>query len=232
MKKSLLIFLTVFLALVMGLNAFADLGSFVNSPSNNKAPVLMSVKRLSEDCTAELIITAYADRDTLPEDARLVIEQAYADIVGTNDITALNSDLAALAESKNIAASDLAVSDLFDISYYGCEKHDHDKHLGFDIAVSAETLEKFVGFMHFHNGEWELVKNAKVEEVDGTAHLYFTVEELSPFAIIVNTNNEVIPPKTGDSSGSTALYVILMIAAASVLVFVVIKRRKASQIEK
>ena len=228
MKKTLLIIFTILLALVMCLSALADSGSFIGSPSNNQAPVLISAK----DSTGKiigLIITSYSDRKTLPDDICDQMETAYDDIIGTDDITTLSESLAEYVAEHGILSSELAVSDLFDINYDDFEDHGSQE---IDIVVSAETLDRFVALLQNYNGNWELVQNARVETIDGDTHLLFTVYNLTPLAIVVNVNEDVVPPKTGDSSGSTVLYIILMIAAAALLIFVVIKRRKTSQAEK
>ena len=67
MKKIVAIILTVVLVLGLSLTAVAELGSFIESPSNNKAPELVSAKNEDEDCVADVIITAYAYRKDLSE---------------------------------------------------------------------------------------------------------------------------------------------------------------------
>lgn len=223
MKKALSILMALLILMSMSLTVFASPGAFVNSPSINKAPELVDVKRLSKECTALLVITPYSERHTLPDDKLELIEFAYREIVGATDITAFNADFASHVAGKKIPAKDLAVSDLFDVSYYGCD--DHERHEGFEIVVSAETLNRFVGLLHLHNGTWDFIEGARVEEVDGVGHLYFSVEELSPFAIIVNTNDGTKPPKTGDF-GTITLYIALMVSSLIILVLVLIIRKR------
>ncbi|MGN0691565.1 MAG: hypothetical protein ACI4K7_04360, partial [Oscillospiraceae bacterium] len=81
MKKVMAICLTLVMVMSLGIAAFAAPGSFISSPSMNKAPVLISYENESSDCTAKLILTAYADRKTLPENLCAMIEKAYDMIV-------------------------------------------------------------------------------------------------------------------------------------------------------
>lgn len=218
MKKLVVLCLTLVMLASLGLNAFAARGSFVSSPSGNPAPLLIDWEVPDADCTATVVITSYADRDTLDDAKREEMENAYDAIANTLDLTELDADLAQLAEEKDIAPSNLAVSDLFDISYVGCEDHrDHDGY--FSITFEAETLKNFVGLIYHNGEEWVLVDDAVV---DGK-QLTFTTKEFSPFAIVVDTNAQ-----TGDN---TMIYVWSAIAAASGVLLVVIglknKKKKA-----
>lgn len=242
MKKVLAICLALVMVVVMSLTVSAAPGAFVSSPSGNPAPVLVEATPGSEDCTASLAVASYADRDTLPNEVRLQMEKAYNDIVNTSDLTALNSDLVALAASKNILTSNLAVSDLFDISHYGCDNH--SGHGAFDIVLKAETLKNFVGLMHFYNGVWSLVEDAKVYLVGDEWHLSFSSENLTPFAIVVDTaggyitsgstvdsitDNTVVNGSNSIQTGDTvmiSIFALIMAASALTLIIVWRKSRK------
>lgn len=203
MKKLFLIGAVVIVVMTMCVSAFANPGSFVASPSLNPAPELVEGTNESKDCEAEIVITAYGNRDQLATDARQAIEGAYADIVGAVDITTLNVDLAAVAEKLGVDASTLAVSDLFDISATNCNKS-HEKHGKFDITLKSETLDNFVCLLHFHNGEWHIVDGAEV--TNNGEHLEFEADEFSPFAIVVSTE-EVVAPKKNNIGWIIALSV-------------------------
>ncbi len=185
MKK----FITLCLALVvlasMSLVAFADsgLGGFIESPSNNQAPVVINGENASEDCEAQILITAYIDRDELPEAIRTKLEEAYKIIKETPNLSDLNEALVKISDDMGIKVTDLAVSDLFDIRSTDCVTHDEHGH--FDITLKADTLKHFVCLLHFYNNEWRIVDNAEVTN-NGT-HLEFEEDEFSPFAIVVNT---------------------------------------------
>ena len=222
MKRVLAIGLMIVMMMSVSITAFAAPGSFDKSPSGNKAPVVEEFKPESEECTAELVVTPYAERNELPADLKDQIEKAYSAIASTDDLTKLNSDLAAVAAGKNILGNKLAVSDLFDVHVSGCTAH--EDHVNFNITLGADTLNRFVGLLHMNkDGSWELVKNAKV--VNGGKALNFSMNGFTPYAIVVDTTGNT--PATGDNS-NVLPYIILMAASAVgfVVVLVVSKKKK------
>lgn len=207
----------------VSISAFAAPNGFTVSPGANMAPELVEYDKDTLDCLATLIITAYADRFSLPEDTRLALEKAYADIVAADDLSTLTSELVSLANTLGIDTKKLAVSDLFDISFYGCD--DHQGHGGFTIKIKPEALQGFVGLLHLNNGSWEVVDDAKVE-ADGE-HLTFSVSSLSPFAIVVQSEEgSEQPPNSGDSMPWGAIFMFVM-ATAALGVVVVGSKKKA-----
>ena len=224
MKKILAICLMMVIVLSMSvMNVFAAPGAFLNSPSGNPAPTVVEFDPKDDECTAELIITPYGDKKTLPAELKALIEKAYNAIANTDDLTTFNADLTALAASKKIPGDKLAVSDLFDIHVTGCDYH--EGHVDFDIILAADTLNRFVGLLHMNkNGEWELVSNAKV--TNNGEHLEFSMDEFSPFAIVIDTSKGA--PQTGDDSMIYLYAVIMAISALGIIVIAVkSKKRKA-----
>ncbi len=216
MKKFMIACLALLLMMSMSLTALAVEGGFVDSPSLNPAPRMISFRADSAECEAELDITAYVDRANLSEEDRTAIEAAYTEIKGSDDLSVLNADLAALAESLDVAGTDLAVSDLFDMDYVNCTHENHkDLHGNFQIQLEAETLDNFVGLLHRNNGTWELVEAASV---DGNV-MTFSIDGFSPFAIVVNTGKHA--PDTGDNS---MVYMWGIVAAVSALAVVICLR--------
>lgn len=216
MKKVFVFCMMLLLSMSLCFSASADPGWFVSSPSGNPAPEQIGFAPASDDCKATLIVTAYANRDQLSQEDRLAIESAYKDIVTTTDLTALNADLAALAQQKGIQPTDLAVSELFDLSANGCGE-DHDEHGPFDITLKPEEVENFVGLLHYSNGTWKIVPHTKIEG----GHLIFTVDDLSPFAVVVNTGDAVAEEEEEskvDPLNLLAYCTILAAAALSVIV--------------
>lgn len=211
MKKLLVICCVVLMLLSMNAVAFAAPGSFVSSPTGNRAPSVVEFKA-PENCTAQLVITPYGDRDELSDFLQQLIQKAYNTVRGTEDLTTLNADLAQLAKTLKIKGSDLAVSDLFDIHMTGCDYH--EEHRVFDITLSSDMLHNFVGLLHMNaNGEWELIKDAKV--VNGE-HLTFSVDAFSPFAIVVEEEGAA---DTGENN-RTWLYITVMAVSAAAMLFV------------
>lgn len=225
MKKILAICLATIIAVCLSVGSFAAPGRFVSSPSGNPAPRLVSFEPTDDECTGQLNVISYAERDSLPADLKTLIETVYAEIAGTDDLTSLSADLSKLASDMNLDSKALAVSDLFDMNIVNCNQH--EGHFNFNIVLSAETLDKFVALLHMNeNGEWELVENAKV--TNNGENLEFSVKSFSPFAIVVNTEGESdVPPETGDHAIIYVYAGIMLVAVlAIVVVFVVIKRRK------
>lgn len=220
MKKVVAFLITFAMLLSLSVVAFADTGAFIESPSKKRAPTLVSFKIGTSNCTGTISITGYADRAELSAEARTAIETAYAQIKGTKDITTLSTALASLVSSKGIKASSLAVSELFDVDLEGCTAH--TSHAGVEIVISPESLVGFVGLLHFENNAWVLVTSA---EVDGE-NLKFTVDTLSPFAIVVNTEELEKPNGTGDSL-TYVLVALAVLSAAGLVAVGVSKKQRA-----
>ena len=218
MKKLIAFGLALMILASTAINVMAAPGAFLSSPTGKPEPVVVSVKCQAPECTASLVITAYGDRHELSDAARDLIEKAYKDIANAKDISEIHSAIAQLAALKNIDTKYLAASNLFDISPVGCNHH--DGHHNFDIVLTAEALHNVFGLLHMKSdGTWEFVDNATVG-ADGKT-LTFTVDSLSPFAIVVDTTGDT--PQTGDTA--IIIYSVIMISAAAALVFVIIKRK-------
>lgn len=224
MKKIVALCLTLVMAVSLCLTAIAAPGAFVASPSGNKAPELVSFTA-PDGCNAKLVITPYAERNTLDEATRLVLEEAYKQIANHIQNNDFSKALKAMAESKDMTASELSVSDLFDISYYGCEIHEEHKNQGgFTITLKAETLGNLVGVLHMNNKNWENVQVLACDQDAKTVTFY--VEHLSPFAIVVDNGSGSSTPPTGDNA-MAYLGVALVAAAGLVFVLVGAKKKKA-----
>ena len=219
MKKALVICLVMVLAASLSISALAIPGGFVSSPSGNRAPVVDVFKPLDEDCTASLIITIFGDRFNIPEDKRQPFEDAYNEIINSDDLADLNKDLADLANKLGIDSEKLGVSDLFDLSANGCE--DHNGHKQYQVTLDADSLEHFVGLIYRDDdGKWHLIDDAKV--INGK--LQFTAEGYYPYAIIVDTT-EGNPSKTGDTNLILICGAVMAVSAAALAV-VLIKGKK------
>jgi hypothetical protein len=207
MKKLLAVIFVLVLALSLSLNVCAATKGFVSSPSENKTPVIEDFDSSHDGCHGQLVITGYGDRNTLPENRLEDIEIAYKELANSKDITDLCDDLKEVIKDKGINGKDLAISDLFDLHVEGCEQHE------FEITISSEALKNFVGLMYKNSkGEWVYVKNAKVVK-NGTA-LRFSVDEFSPFAIIVR--RDITSPQTSDNTVNTYLVLVSLLAVGVV----------------
>lgn len=198
MRKIAIALLVILLVASMSIPAFAaTAGGFVSSPSNNEAPELVEGKNKDKDCTAEIVISAYGDRDKLSAEARQAIEAAYTSIKGAKTLDTLNSGLTDLAKDLKVELADLAVSDLFDIGATACDAH--SEHGEFDITLKADTLKNFVCLMYYQNGSWQIVDKAKVTKDD--TNLEFKTDVLGPYAVVVATGDQA-PDDSGSVAGS------------------------------
>lgn len=225
MKRTMAICMTVIMVVCMSLTAFATNG-FVTSPSLNRAPTENSFTPKDPACTAKLVITAYGDRGTLPEDTKKGFEAGYNDIVSSDSVASLNSDLAAVASQKGIDEKNLSASDLFNLGITNCDLH--ETHKGFDVVLNADTLKNFVGLLQRTNdGKWELVSGAEV--INDGKSLKFYADDLTDFAIIVDTT---VPTQsggahqTGDMGYLIPVYVAVMAVCAVAIVLIVRKIKK------
>ena len=221
MRRIIMICFAIMVAASMTVSVLASTGGFVSSPSRNPAPEVVEGKNTSKDCESKLIITAYGDRDELTEESRVKIEEAYADIVQAQDLSSLNSAIKKVANNMGLEVSELAVSELFDISATNCQGHgDHGR---FDITLKPETLKNFVCLLHYCNGEWHVVDNAEVTH--NGDHLEFDVDQLSPFAIVVSTGKAPVPPAI-EVSAAPIIAAVATAAAVGAGVFFTFKFEK------
>lgn len=222
MKKVFAICLALVMVFALSVTVCAAPGSFVNSPSGNDAPIIVDFENESDDCTANLDITSYGDRNELSDADKKEMEDAYNQIKTSTDLTDMFSGLNAIVNELNILPSDLAVSDLFHIDYTDCVEH--DEHGAFKIKLSADTLKGFAGLIQYLNGEWKLIENAKVE--DGQ-YLIFNADELSTFAIVVDsTKSATTSPVTGDPT-LAVMAVVFGVALCTVAVAATVNKKKA-----
>ncbi len=207
MKNVMTIFAAILMVATLSVSAFAAPGAFIESISGQPTPGVISVD--AEGCDPTIVITPYSERDSLDEDERGLFEDAYDGISSTDDVKTLSDDLADVAGDKTVA-----VSDFFDIDVENCD-HEAGQH-DFDIVLDADTLENFVALMQYNeDGTWSLVKGAQV--VANGEHLQFTLDTLSPLAIVVETG--VDAPQTNDDS-MVGVYLTIMAVSAVALVVV------------
>jgi hypothetical protein len=224
MKKTLSIIVALAMILCISITAFAAPGGFVNSPGNNRGPVLEDYE-FEDGSDVTLIVTPYNDRDTLPPNREKQIKDAYDQIVDNPDISKLNDGLADIAENLGIPTSRLAVGDLFDV-----RTSDEKNHGIVTVTIAEDILRKFISLMVFDGSEWSIVDGATVNEAK--TKLTFKTDIYGSFAIVVDTEGDSGDnPPTGDTS-NIWLYAILMAASALALIVVAVvlvrsKKKKA-----
>ena len=218
MKKIVMFFLAIAMVVSMSISVFATGGGFMSSPSRKPAPELVSGKNESTDCVSQLVITAYGDRTKLGEESRIEFEEAYVEIIGTQDLSTLNSKIKDIAKKLGVEVAELAVSDLFYIDDTDCKNHEN--HGRFNVELKAEPLNKFICLLHYYNGEWLVVEDTEVTE---NGELSFSEKEFSPFAIVVSTGKDPVKSDNSDLitgiTVATALVAIIGAAAYFVIKF-------------
>jgi flagellar basal body-associated protein FliL len=226
MKKVLTLCLTLLLVITLALPVMAAPGAFVSSPSAAGAPALDSFKADTEGCTAEIVITAYADRANLDEASRQELEEAYNQIVNSGADNAFAKALAQLAASLNMQVSGLSISHLFDIDTTDCATH--DSHGGFTITLKIENADKLLGVLRMgHTAQWELCDSVVVDKEAGT--VTFHAADFSPFALVVDNGTTSGPQIVDDEKGGAwwiILIVVVVLIAVAVVVFLLLKKKK------
>lgn len=210
--------LAIVMVLSMTVTAYATNGGFVESVSNNDSTELEDFTNESEDCEAKVIVTPYADRETLSNEAQKGLEKAYEIIKKTMDLTTLNEDLFDLADDKDVVASSLAVSELFHLDID--EDDSHSTHGKFTVKLSSETLKDFVGVMYLNGDKWELVDGAKIDK-DG--NLVLTTDKKGAYAIVVAADKQ-----DGVQTGNAHFpwYCVVLIVASAVALGWSLKKNK------
>ena len=230
MKKLLIIFVVIVsILLTTSVTVFAEPGVFVQSPSVNGAPVL-----IEENSDKSIKITAYRNRKIELNAPQIdEFEQAYKSIVGVNDLTVLDSKIAAVAEGVKVDIGDLAVSDLFYLSLKSGA--DHVDGTTYKVSVQAETFANFICLLKYDNGEWTVVENV---EVKGTKVVDFVADDLGPYAVVVSVGDapdypDAPKPDTTVGPWTIMLYILLIctIAAGIFLIIVIIFKSKREKNE-
>lgn len=167
------------------------------SPSKD-APVVESVSSSNADWKGELKIYVESSKDISAEVKA--------------SLTAAIASAQKLDVSKLIGKNNVAVQDVFEaiatLDNYGT----------LTISLNIGKDVNFAGLLHFTNNDWEEVKGATYDKATGV--MTFTVDSLSPFAIVVNTT------QTGDSFNYWLYAVIALVAGTAAVVLFVVGKKK------
>lgn len=207
MKKFLVLCCTLFILLGVNTPVFADKSPFVPS-IGVRAEVYIeggtilesgasSLKYYEEDgCLTEIIVTPYSYKDTIESDeSRYLIDVAYGDIIKIPTVHDLDPiEIEEVADNLGVKLDDLVVRDLFDITLYNrgqVVNHKEDLHSKYiELTLATQTLENFVCLLHYKDSKWNIVESARV--IIDENHLYLSIDELSPFAIVVSTEHGIV----------------------------------------
>ncbi|MCH5184046.1 MAG: hypothetical protein J1E00_07710 [Oscillospiraceae bacterium] len=182
--------------------------TFISSPSNQDAPKLENVVVDPADWDGEIIVTRFADRDTLPDEELEKLMAAYELIKSAEAVDELHEELAELAETLGVPVEKLAVSTLFNV---------HATKEGLNSAtltLSSPKFNNFVSLLHFDGEEWDIVETT-VEDLTIT----FTAEGFSPYAVVVSTEDIPDAPITGEALPVVFIVLAVLFGAAGVCFF-------------
>lgn len=203
MKKLIALLLAIIMLAALSVSAIAATAdNFTKSPSNTGAPEMTyDWTDPVSGCDPELTITPYKDRETKPE-IKTAIEAAYDEIVHSQP-----SLRSLIITNGTLRGTNLMVSQLFDISFDDTA-HTHtfgmNKTHNATIKLTGDEVKNFMYLLHYTydtatpaNSTWEIVNYTRTTEDT----ISFTVNSLSPFAIVVkNTTSEPTSPATGASA--------------------------------
>lgn len=218
MKKTLAIILMIVMVCAMTISVGAAPGSFIQSPSFNKTPIIVDFECSDPDWKGEIYITSYGDRNVLDLLDREKLENAYNSIRDALGVTTLVPDITDIATNMGVSSDNLGISDLFHI---GITDSTDGK---FKIKLDSETIKNFVGLIYYENGEWHIVEDATIED----DLLVFSTDLPRAFAIVVDVDSSVIDaPVTGDVL--SWILVSVMVASAAGIVVLLISYKKRSK---
>lgn len=199
-KKILAFVMAVAATFVCSASAFAANGEIVYSPSHHgpeadtstsgSATAGTTTPSTSTDQTGTAAkneeqdkyrALGYSKRSSLTAKQRREFTKCYNDVKKHTDLTELTEDIAEIAEEQGLDVSDLAVSDIF---YSVLPKN---KESGTRVRVKAPNLDKFVALLCYSNGEWSVVKDAKV---NANGKLVFKTKKAAAYAIVIDTTEE------------------------------------------
>ncbi len=224
MKKVLIVVFAVIMVVSAGVMAFAQ-GGFVSSPSANPAPVIIEVVYGEDSCEPRIVVTPYSERDTLDEEREEDMNEAYAEIAASEDLTDLCEALEIVAAEKGIPVENLAVSDLFDVTAYHTG-YDHEYCGSIRVTLASETINNFVALLHRDKqGSWEVVPEVIVYADENA--IEFLARDFSPFAVVVDVSGDDLP-NTGEA---LLIPAIAMFVSAVSLVVVLLNIKKSKKQE-
>ena len=154
-----------------------------------------------------IVVTPYLKKDTIvSSESRIEITERYNEIASALSITEYTPLVAPEAAKLGLDAAECYVADMFDMTFYHVvgttytEVHNHGE---VRITLTDDVFEKFACLLHYNKGTWEVVTTVKHVESN---EISFTINDFSPFAIVVNSktptaglNSGVTSPQTGYS---------------------------------
>lgn len=165
--------------------------------------IKLDIVKEADDLKYKLIVTPYAQYPTIADPTnRDLCPVVYQDIVPVPVLSDYLPIIRPKAAAISVPPEDCCTYQIFDVTYYrdyGDHLEKSDKHSTISLNLPDYVLDRFVCLLHYMNGQWYVVDNAYVERSEGL--LCFSVDKLSPFAIIVHenlkTDTTIKSPQTG-----------------------------------
>lgn len=218
MKKLYSVLLALAILATLCLSALAAPGGFVESPTGNESPVLISGRNESEDCPAGVLVTPYTHRDRLTKHGKSNIEEAYRSIAEAEDLLELMPALKGIEVDGDV----LAVSDLFDLSLGTCDLH--NVHGDFIIKVDFETIDRFEALMHWEDEKWTHFEDCYIDE---EGYLCLTTHKSGAFAIVVNADASTPEEPVEEEECCLWIYiVIIVVCLLALIIFLIVMKKK------
>lgn len=225
MRRAICLMAAVLVCLAMAFPAFASAGTFVPSISYKDGPEVVEAEQNGEDVTGCLVVTSLKEAeekttDIYQEDRDLLWE-VYEKIEDGSMKLPLENE-------------DYVVRELVDVSYLKTDcvevPHGHKEWLAqesttievvFDLGVAKDTKLEVLAYV---NGTWTAVESV-VNNGNGTVTCVF--EDICPVAFCVEPQNDIIPPKTGDTMGGNMIgwFALLTVSFSAAVVLVCNRRR-------
>lgn len=223
--KKIVLFLMV-LALMMSLSLTVS-ANFVPSITAKPAPEVSGATDESGK-EIQMIVVSYADVESLPEEAKQAMKEAYQQIIDAENIAELSKEIKkeieAAAKEADVSENALIASDFFDLSPADLGAANEDGL--YNVSLAVPSLKNFVCLLHFVDGEWEVVSNAKVS-ADGK-NLEFSVDGFSPFVVITASPDAVTTPARTPVPVIVWVLIGVLVGALvdAVIIFVMEKKEK------
>lgn len=244
MKKVKLIFLALLIMFVSSFaSVFAD--DYVSSPNNEEKQQELSIEggtpiagggfyidvTRKDSCIDRVILTPFEYRENIKNDKSYKqLMEAYEQIENCEDLADLDGALTLIANSKGAITEDLAVRYLFDITVekdFHEETHNDAEHESYvEVNLKAETLEDFVCLMMYKDGNWFVVEEAYVDEVDKTKLHVPVITDSQTYAVVVANDYRYVEGQIGESHYCEAHWVIALSAAVTAYVLEVIFKNR------
>ena len=221
MKRIVALLIAILVAFTFASSSFAadhGEGTFVKSPEMTHEGRVVSAW-FNPGEALEIILTPFMNKDVLEKISRTRIETAYNDILHCDILSRICGELDGYSETP---VANLAVSNLFDLSW---EQGDLSREA--HITLGDFDLAHFVALLHYnHEGKWEIVRNITILG----KNLNFTINNLSPFAIVVDASAYAEPtsPATGDLFAAVATCGAIALGCGA-LYFISKSRKKAEE---